>query len=457
MAVRHENIRKPVEIEIEEEAAESQRQEARLADPGRGRVVEQTPPLVVVQSEHLVGEVAYDQALAARAVVIGRVDPHRPARLSLLAEGDTGAPADLLERAVVPVVVQEVRLCIVGDREIGPAVAVVVQSDHAERLAGRVVHAGGARHVLERPVTLVAEQPVGRATIRFGSAVRFAVAVEGAEDVVLRGPLHVVAHEQVQPPVAIVVDPGGARAERGVRHARLLRHVRERAVAPVVEQPVRAKAVDEQVGVPVVVIIGRGHADAIHLDGQTGLCRHVLERAVAAVAVQRLGRLLPPLLGPLGGVDEEQVRVAVPVVVEKRQPRAHRLGQVLLPEGTAVLRKGDPGGARDVGKDHRRARRRRGGRRLHRGFRRVAASRREERRDGQEQGARQKRAAASSSGDRDCGAGAHPPAARPARGAGDPKRLACSWIGWRSRFCSGLRRRYGPVIAWADSSALKRV
>ena len=48
-------------------------------------------------------------------------------------------------------------------------------------------------------------------------------AVERAPEVRLRRPLDVVGDEQVELAVAVVVEPGGAGAEAGVRDARRLR------------------------------------------------------------------------------------------------------------------------------------------------------------------------------------------------------------------------------------------
>ena len=56
------------------------------------------------------------------------------------------------------------------------------------------------------------EEPAGFAAIRFGSAIGFVLAVEAAEDVVLGGPFDVIADEEVEQAVAIVIEPerGGA-------------------------------------------------------------------------------------------------------------------------------------------------------------------------------------------------------------------------------------------------------
>src|ERR1019366_383748 len=67
------------------------------------------------------------------------------------------------------------------------------------------------------------------------------------EDVVMR-------NEKIQPAIAIVIDPGAARAIARSRMDQpgLLRHVRKRTVAVIVEQNVLAPAGDEDVVEAVV-------------------------------------------------------------------------------------------------------------------------------------------------------------------------------------------------------------
>lgn len=70
---------------------------------------------------------------------------------------------------------------------------------------------------------------------------------------------------------------------------------------------------------------------------------------LAVVAVESLGRrgfgLVPR---PGTRVDEQQVLVAVVVVVEERDARAHRFGKELLAERTVGMDKPDPGCRRDI-------------------------------------------------------------------------------------------------------------
>ena len=109
------DVRAPVEIVIEEEAAEGQRQQRRRSDRRPRRLVDEQPvPFVVVQRHHLIREIADDKARMPRSVVIGRVHSHPSPRDARLAERHAGAQGDVHERAVALVAVQIVRLRVVG-------------------------------------------------------------------------------------------------------------------------------------------------------------------------------------------------------------------------------------------------------------------------------------------------------------------------------------------------------
>ena len=95
----------------------------------------------------------------------------------------------------------------------GQGSSVVVEQRHAQRLRRRVEEARLRGHVLEGAVSLVAEQPRRRAPIRFGRAVGLLLAVDAAVDIGLRRPADVVADEQIEVAVAVVVEPQRRRAE----------------------------------------------------------------------------------------------------------------------------------------------------------------------------------------------------------------------------------------------------
>ncbi len=210
------------------------------------------------------------------------------------------------------------------------------------------------RGVLEGAVAEVAEQERRVALVALGRAVGLGLAVQGAVDVLLELPLHVIGHEQVETPVLVVVEPRRAGGESGSPDACLLRDVAEGALAGVVEQAIAAERRDEQVdGAVVVVVAGRG-AHAVHLDGEPGGARDVGEPSATRVAVERgqAARRRPP--GPRLAVGEEQVLQPVVVDVEHDDARAHRLGEVLLPERATGVPERHARLRRDVGERDRR-------------------------------------------------------------------------------------------------------
>ena len=168
-----------------------------------------------------------------------------PARALPSALNASRVDGDLLERAVSQVAIQLVGLGVVRDEQIRPAVLVVVQHRDAERFRAGIEDAARRRDVLEGAVAAIVKQPAGVAAVGFGRAVRLLLAVEAAEDIVLGRPLDVVADEQIEQAVAVEVEPQRGRAEgRPSGQAARARHVDERALAGIAEQPVLPDAGD---------------------------------------------------------------------------------------------------------------------------------------------------------------------------------------------------------------------
>ena len=352
MPVGGEDVGPAVEVEVEEEAAERQGQQGGPPD-GRARafVDEQAVALVVIQGHHLGREVADHQVGPARAVVVGGVGPHPRAGHPRVAERHPGQHPDVFERAVAAVLEELVGLRVVGHEEVRPAVVVEVEHDDAQRLRRGRAHAGGRRHVFEGRVAPVAIERAALPLIRLGRAVRLLVARQRAEQVGLGRPVHVVADEQVEMAVGVIVEPQGGGREAGVADPRRVGDVREGAVARAPEQAVGPQHGQIDVHVPVVVEVGGGPAQAVQGDVEPRAPGDVGERPVAVVAVQRGVRLrfAPP--GPRGAVDEQQVLPPVAVGVEPQGARAERLRHVLGPESPGVVREADAGRLGDVGED----------------------------------------------------------------------------------------------------------
>ncbi len=133
MAIGDENIGPAIVVVIEKEAAESKRDQSGAAYFGlRSLVHEQAVAFVVIKRNHLIGEVADDDAGVAAAIVIGGVHAHAGASHAIFAESYTRRNAALFERSVFLVQVKLVGLGVVGNQNIGPAVAVVIENGDAE-------------------------------------------------------------------------------------------------------------------------------------------------------------------------------------------------------------------------------------------------------------------------------------------------------------------------------------
>src|SRR4051812_2899834 len=93
------------------------------------------------------------------------------------------------------------------------------------------------RDILEFSISKVAPEARRNAGIGLRSAVGFVGTVEGADDVFLWRPVHVVAYDQIELAVTIIVHPGGAGGELiDAPQAGFAGHVFESAVVIVVEE-----------------------------------------------------------------------------------------------------------------------------------------------------------------------------------------------------------------------------
>ncbi len=100
---------------------------------------------------HLGLVIRHDESGLAAAVEVGERGSHPGPCLAVGRNGDAGEAGDLGERAVAPVVEQEVGVAVVGDEHVGQAVVVDVRDGDAEAVAEIRGDAAGLADVLERP------------------------------------------------------------------------------------------------------------------------------------------------------------------------------------------------------------------------------------------------------------------------------------------------------------------
>src|SRR5438067_1717504 len=108
---------------------------------------------------------------AAGTVVIGGIDAHSAARDAVFSEGYTCRHALFGKGAVLVIAIKFIRLGIVGDKNIGPAVAVVVEHGHAQRFAGSLADTGLLSDVFKFTAAGIVVQLRLRAFIGFRRAI----------------------------------------------------------------------------------------------------------------------------------------------------------------------------------------------------------------------------------------------------------------------------------------------
>ncbi len=162
-------------------------------------------------------------------------------------------------------------------------------------------------------------------------------------------PAHIIADEEIEQAVAVVVEPDCGRAEGGAAgKPGGFRDIDERALAGVAKEAILADAGDEQVGEAVVVVIADGDAHAVHFDVEPGGFGDVGERAVAIVVIEAERGALLLVARPIHRIDEQDVLPTVGVVVEKGAAGAECFGEELAAVGAAIVLEVDAGLRGDI-------------------------------------------------------------------------------------------------------------
>ena len=115
---------------------------------------------IAVQRVQLLREVGDEEVRQTVAVDVAAIDAHAGLRLAVAVEADAGRVGHVDEGAVAVVLVEEVPHHVVGDVDVGVAVAIEIAEGDAEALAGGVGDPRRARDVGERAVAVVAKQPI---------------------------------------------------------------------------------------------------------------------------------------------------------------------------------------------------------------------------------------------------------------------------------------------------------
>jgi len=149
--------------------------------------------------------------------------------------------------------------------------------------------------------------------------------------------INIISHEQVQQPVAVVVDKRTPGAETGIRmqQTSLGRHICESAIAVVAVELVLPIVGNEEVFKAVVVKVPNADPGAPARIRQARLRRNVFESSVAIVVIQAIARPGRNGIEPAPAHDED-VHPTIVVVIEKGASASHRFDDVFHIGRTAV-------------------------------------------------------------------------------------------------------------------------
>ena len=213
------------------------------------------------------GEIAGDKNVGPAVVIVVEEKRGEPAAVA----EDACVVRDFGESVVVIVVVEKIFALKIGDVEIGPAIVVVIAGDHGLGVRD-LIDARAVRDVLECAIAVVQEKLSGTV---------FA------------------ADEKIEQAVVVDVGPNrGLGAGGRLGEAGGFGDVGECAVAIIFQERLAlrnfpAAAENEDVRAAVVVVVGLNDVEAAHLIGKVGLPGAIGEGAVAVVVekVQRLAHI----------------------------------------------------------------------------------------------------------------------------------------------------------------------
>ena len=343
-AVHRDDVQPAVVVDVDPGGSEAGVRQARRADAERGApLAEQAGAVVDVQRAALAGQLGDEEVLVAVVVEVAGVDSHVGLGVAARAERRSRGQRAVVEGAVAPVHPQLVLALIVGDEEIEPAVAVEIGRCRAEGRPELAAHPGRRGHVLEDAVPPVAVEQVGLRPARLRRAVVGCAGPVVALRVARQRVAEVVADEQIEPAVPVVVEERRRNPPSGIACAAPFGDVGEGAVTPVAEHAVASEAGQVQVGPAVVVHVAGRHAHAVAAHGDARLGGHVgepepapaVDRDLQIVAVEPVaGRLIRGRREQRVAVPEQlalhevDVEVAVVVVVEQAGAGSGHLGLV---------------------------------------------------------------------------------------------------------------------------------
>src|SRR5258708_27348758 len=217
------------------------------------------------------------------AINVGRVNPHPGLVAAVLTGSQTGDQGDISKGPIVVILKEKVGPCVVRDSDIRPAVAIKVSEHNTHAFRLRHTHTGFDAHVSEGSVVVVVVEfcllPSIRVRIAIGTIAWLPLT---AVDIVLRTPIEVVSHNEIQPAVLVVVEPAGAGGPcTFVGHASFVGHIAKGAITVVMIEDCSAVPSDIEIRIAVIIEIRDSHAlSVVSFTAETGSVSNIRKRSI---------------------------------------------------------------------------------------------------------------------------------------------------------------------------------
>src|SRR5262245_42430239 len=211
MPIGHEDVTRPIVVVINEERAEAAVPESCVAEFGRECGVFKRPAAQIsIETGVLKIEVRDKNVRPAVAINVSGVGSHTRFGLAVFADGDAGLEGHLAEATVVIVAEEEIRVRVVGDEDVLPAVVVEVECNYAQTAAGARADPGSFSNVGECAGAVVTVKrrllPAKLIRVAVSPVPRLLVA---APDVVIRRPCQVIGDSEIEFAVTVILELSG--------------------------------------------------------------------------------------------------------------------------------------------------------------------------------------------------------------------------------------------------------
>src|SRR4051794_10096290 len=181
---------------------------------------------------------------------------------------------DVFESAVAVVVKKHLAYGVVGHKNIHKAVAIKVSERQTETFPRSVRDLRTTADILKRAVRFLVKKKISRGLEIVGMTKRAVVAARAEKLTQVSGlaaektaslevPIHVTKDEEVEPSIAIVVEPTGAGGPSRSVEPQLTGYIRKGAVTLIAVHNIAAISRNVEIDESVVIVIAGGHTEAV--------------------------------------------------------------------------------------------------------------------------------------------------------------------------------------------------